>query len=123
MMKFCIFLLQLALLVIVSEIGQWLAAFLRLPIPGNVTGMILLFLLLMTGIIKLEWIEISSNFLIRHLSFFFIPFAVGLMNLGGLLSSFAAPMLLILTVSPLLALAASAAIVQKLGQKRREYSK
>lgn len=64
----------------------WLADFavivLDMPVPGNVLGIIALFLLLCAGIVKESWISEAAPFLLRHLVFFFIPVAVGLMNWG-----------------------------------------
>lgn len=76
--------LQLAGLWVLNELGYILVGWLHLPVPGNMMGMLLLFILLATGIIRLEWIERASSFLIRHLAFFFIPVAVGLMEFGPL---------------------------------------
>src|SRR5690625_7742139 len=58
--------------------------YLHMPIPGNVLGMIILFMSLVTGVIKLEWIDGAASFLLKHLVFFFIPITVGMMTLGSL---------------------------------------
>lgn len=78
--------LQLVGLWALNELGYILAEWLHLPVPGNVMGMLLLFALLVTGIVRLEWIERAASLLIRHLAFFFIPVAVGLMDFGPLFS-------------------------------------
>jgi len=54
-----------------------------IPIPGNVLGIIVLFFLLLTGIVKESHISLAAEFLLRHLVFFFVPIAVGLMQWGG----------------------------------------
>ena len=54
-----------------------------IPIPGNVLGIIVLFLLLLTGIVKESHISLAAEFLLRHLVFFFVPIAVGLMQWGS----------------------------------------
>ena len=56
---------------------------LNLPVPGNVLGIVLLFLLLASGIVKEQHISGAAEFLLRHLVFFFVPIAVGLMEWGG----------------------------------------
>ncbi|MBN2109575.1 MAG: CidA/LrgA family protein [Methanosarcinaceae archaeon] len=53
---------------------------LELPIPGNVLGMVLLLFLLLSGMIRMSMIEDVSNFMLKHLFFFFIPAAVGLIT-------------------------------------------
>lgn len=63
--------------------ADWLARTLALPIPGNVLGIVALFALLCTGLVKESWISGAASFLLGHLVFFFVPIAVGLMNWGG----------------------------------------
>lgn len=60
--------------------GEILSKLLNLPIPGSIVGMILLFVLLTSNIIKVEKIENLANFFLDHLAFFFIPASVGLMT-------------------------------------------
>ena len=60
--------------------GEIISKLLNLPIPGNIIGMILLFVLLTSNIIKVEKVENLANFFLDHLAFFFIPASVGLMT-------------------------------------------
>lgn len=60
--------------------GEIISKLLGIPIPGNIIGMILLFLLLSTNIIKVEKVENLSTFFLDHLAFFFLPASVGLMT-------------------------------------------
>nr|WP_092073006.1 CidA/LrgA family protein [Dendrosporobacter quercicolus]NSL48812.1 CidA/LrgA family protein [Dendrosporobacter quercicolus DSM 1736]SDM52755.1 holin-like protein [Dendrosporobacter quercicolus] len=78
---------QLLLLCLVYWTGSQIVLWLRLPVPGTVAGMLLLFVLLSAGIIKLQHIQLATDFLLKHMLFFFIPIAVGLMNWGGLFRS------------------------------------
>jgi holin-like protein len=48
--------------------------------PGNIIGMLLLFILLSTNIIKLNMVEDTGNLLIKYMGLFFIPLAVGTIN-------------------------------------------
>ncbi|MCD8501209.1 MAG: CidA/LrgA family protein [Bacillaceae bacterium] len=87
MKNILVIIIQLFFLWIINEIGYWIVEALKLPIPGNVLGMVLLFTLLATGVISLKWVEQASSALIKHLAFFFIPIAVGLMNFGPLFAN------------------------------------
>lgn len=78
------FISQVIILWVIYWIGCQITLLSGLPIPGNVFGMILLFGLLCCGIIKLQHIQLATDFLLKHMIFFFIPFAVGLMNWGSL---------------------------------------
>lgn len=84
MKKAIIVVLQILFLLFLNELGYIIVNLLHLPVPGNVVGMILLFILLLTGAVKLSWVEAASSLLIKHLAFFFIPIAVGLMTFGSL---------------------------------------
>ena len=78
------FVMQLFILCAVYWVGELTVQTLGLPIPGNVVGIVLLFFLLLTGVVKLEYVEVAAGYLLRHMLFFFIPLAVGLMNWGQL---------------------------------------
>ena len=80
------FILQVTGLILINKAGFYFVDLFDLMIPGNVVGMIILFLLLWTGAVRLEWFEGAADFLVRHLSFFFVSISVGLMTLGGLLA-------------------------------------
>lgn len=75
---------QIFILWLIYQIGNLLVSFLNIPLPGNVFGMIILFLLLSFNIVKVSWIKEGTEILLKHLAFFFIPIAVGLMAWGEL---------------------------------------
>lgn len=76
--KLVIITLQLALLVLINGAGYMLAHGLSLRLPGNLVGMVILLALLSSRLVRLEWIQEGASILTRHLAFFFIPIAVGL---------------------------------------------
>ncbi|MGL4820174.1 MAG: CidA/LrgA family protein [Bacilli bacterium] len=80
--------LLVALLIFISanELGYWIVDLSGVPIPGNVVGMLLVFILLLSGVLPLSRVERLADFLLKHLAFFFIPIAVGLMAYGSLLA-------------------------------------
>ena len=75
---------QVFLLWMIFWAGTEIVNFTHLPLPGNVMGMLLLFVLLLTGIVKPIHIESATNLLLKHMSFLFVPIAVGLMDWGNL---------------------------------------
>ena len=76
-------LLQTAILTAILVGCDQLTRLTGIPLPGNVLGVIVLFFLLLTGIIKESHISLAAEFLLRHLVFFFVPIAVGLMQWGS----------------------------------------
>ena len=90
---------QTVLLWLVFRCGSYLVGVLHLALPGNVAGMLLMFGLLATGIVKPAWIEVGGGFLLKHFAFFFIPISVGLMAFGPLMRQSGLTLLAILMVS------------------------
>ena len=111
--------LQIGALFLVFRLGEWGVARLHLPLPGNIVGMLLLFGLLAAGLVRESWIHEGANLLTKHLAFFFIPIAVGLMQWGPLFRREGHWLLLALVVSTLSALLASAGLVQVVGAHSR----
>lgn len=76
--KLVILISQLAFLAVIDRAGYMLAHALSLRLPGNLLGMLILLALLSIRVVRLEWIQEGASILTRHLAFFFIPIAVGL---------------------------------------------
>ena len=89
------YLRQLMIVLIPYVLGTVLQLTLKLPIPGSVIGLILLFLGLQIGIVKIEMIEELCEFLLSNMSFLFIPAGVGLMTAFGVLKGKWIPFMII----------------------------
>lgn len=96
--------LQIGILSLIFRAGQWGVAQFHVPLPGNILGMLLLFGLLSLGLVREAWIQEGATLLTKHLAFFFIPIAVGLMEWGSLFRREGHWLLLALVVSTLAAL-------------------
>ncbi|MFE4199615.1 CidA/LrgA family holin-like protein [Aneurinibacillus aneurinilyticus] len=77
--------IQIVFLYSLNELGNFAVEAFHIPIPGTLIGLLILFILLSAKVLPLQWVEEASSLLLRHLSFFFIPIAVGLMSYGDLL--------------------------------------
>lgn len=67
------YLKQLAGIFLICVIGQFFSDLIGNVIPGNVLAMILLFILLLSKIIKLEHIAETSDYLLANMAFLFLP--------------------------------------------------
>lgn len=76
---------EFSIILIIYFLGELLQKISGLPIPDNVVGMLILFLGLYTGIIKLKMIGKISDFLLDNLAFFFLPAGVSLITCFALL--------------------------------------
>lgn len=97
--------LGFALLLFFNLLGLLLQRSLNIPFPPNVLGMVLLLLCLMTGLVKLHWIEPAAHFLLRHMMLFFVPFVIASVTLLPLLKANWLSLVVGVVVSTLLTLA------------------
>lgn len=100
------------IILVLYFIGELIAKTLNIPIPGNIIAMILLFLSLCTGIIKVEKVESISSFFLDHLAFFFIPAGVGLMNSFDSIKSSAIQIVIICIVTTIIVMGVTGIVVQ-----------
>jgi holin-like protein len=112
-----LFLSQLLMLLSIYLGANYIVDLINLPIPGSVLGMILLFVSLSMGIVKLNHIEKAAEFLIKHLALFFVPYAVGLMSYGDLIKTSGWKLLLMIVGSTVIGLVVTSGITQYLSSK------
>ena len=97
----------LAWLLVFQSAGELLARGLKLPFPGPVVGMLLLFLTLRFEAVR-EPVSTCADFLLSHLSLLFVPVGVGVMTHLSLVSQFGFRMLAVIVLSTLAGLAVTA---------------
>ena len=88
------------------------------PIPGNVIGMVILFLLLYLKVIKEEQISTISNFFLEHLAFFFIPAGVGLISSFSVIKNIWLQLLIVCFVTTAITMICTGLVVQKIANKK-----
>ena len=60
-------------------LGDSIQAFLNIPVPGSIIGLVLLFTCLQFKIIKLKQVETVGTWLKNNMAFLFVPITVGIM--------------------------------------------
>lgn len=106
------YLLQTGIILLVTWVGEFLAQVLPLPIPGSIYGMVLLFFLLVTKIIKVNQVENVGNFLLTILPFLFISNCVSLMDSMGLLGKNIVIIVIVTVVSTLAVMVITGGVAQ-----------
>ena len=106
--EFMKIILQIGVVLAICLLGEGVSLLLPIPFPGSVIAMILLFLLLLSGLLRPEHIRQKSDFLLQNMAFFFIPAGVGIMEYAEDLLPFLLPLLLICVITTVLTFAASA---------------
>lgn len=108
------YLRQLSIIFLISLISELLNSLIDLPIPASVYGIVILFLLLLCGAIRVEQIKEVSSFLIEAMPLMFIPAVAGLMESFGLLIPDLTAYIVIIVVSTVAVMAVSGLVTQSI---------
>lgn len=106
------FLRQFIIILVISFIGELLKYILPLPVPASIYGMVILFVGLLTGLIKLENVREAGRFLIEIMPVMFIPAGVGLVASWGVLSPILVPVTAITVVALITVMAVTGRLAQ-----------
>ncbi|MEJ8778818.1 CidA/LrgA family protein [Pseudogracilibacillus sp. ICA-222130] len=108
---------QIALLFCFYYIGVFIQQSLGLFIPGSVIGLVLMFLCLIGGIVKVNWISAGASVMVTHLALFFIPATVGILNYYKLFAGKGVLLLVITIISSILVMGISGFVSERLAKK------
>ena len=110
---------QFGIILGVTCAGEIIKYFVPLPVPGSIYGLLLMLIFLMSGIIKLEQVKETAEFLIEIMPLMFIPAGVGLMNSWGKLASVLVPVCIITAVTIITVMIATGRMSQWIIRKSR----
>lgn len=68
------------IILFMQSLGTFITDYFDFILPGNLTGLVLLFLSLLLKIVKLEAVEEAANLLLDNMMALFIPLNVGLIT-------------------------------------------
>jgi holin-like protein len=108
----------LTVLLVCQLVGEITVVALRLPVPGPVVGMALLFAALIVRGAVADQLRDTANGLLRHLSLLFVPAGVGVMAHLGRLTEEWLPITVSLVFSTLLTIAVTAIVMRALLARR-----
>lgn len=117
------YLKQFLVIMIISFVGELLKIFLPLPVPASIYGMIILFILLETGLVKLGSVKGVGDFLIEIMPVMFIPAGVGLLESWGVLQPIIVRVIsatLVTTITVMVASGLAAQTIIRKGGKKDE---
>lgn len=106
------YLRQFMIILLVSFWGELLKYVIPLPVPASIYGLVILFILLETGILKLDAVKETAVFLIEIMPLMFIPAGVGLMESWGDLNSMLVEVVVIILVSTVLVMGVSGKVTE-----------
>src|SRR5690625_2344645 len=94
--------IHIFILYLFNIVGTGIKDFLNLSVPGSVIGLLLLFILLISNVLKVEWIEEGAQFFVNNLVFFFILSTVGVINYFDFFKGKIIELILIVLISTIL---------------------
>ena len=103
---------EIAVLLAIYFVGCQIAAWLQVPIPGGVMGMILLLLAFALGWVKPATLQLGAGVLMAEMLLFFIPALMSLLDHGALVRDEGWRILLVIGVSTLLVMIVTAFTVE-----------
>lgn len=105
--------LQVILYIAFFLAAQQLVDLLHLPLPANIVGMLLMLALIMLRVLPLNWVKAGSRWLLAEMLLFFVPAVVAVVNYSQLLRVEGWRIMLVIGISTLLVLAATALVVER----------
>ena len=112
------YLRQFLLILLISFIGELLHEVLPLPVPASVYGFAILFIGLLSGVIKLAHVKDTGKLLIEIMPVMFIPAGVGLLESWPQLAPIGVPVAVITLISTVVVMVISGKIIHKEAQRK-----
>ena len=100
--------------------GEALQRLLPLPIPASVWGLVLLFLSLCFGLVKLEWVKETGEFLRSIMPLLFVSPTVGIVEHWDLIQPRLLPIVLVLVATTAMTFGIAGKITQRMLKKGGE---
>ncbi|TXZ74856.1 CidA/LrgA family protein [Vibrio mimicus] len=107
-------LIQVAALSLIWFFSDWLVNQFHLPLPANLTGMLLLLFLVVIKVVNVEWFRRGASWLLAEMLLFFVPAVVAVVNYQDLMRQEGIKIGVVLVASTILVIASTAWIVDKM---------
>ena len=104
---------QIALLAAIWLLADAAVRTFHLPLPANLTGMLLLLACILLGVVKAQWFEAGARWLLAEMLLFFVPAVVAVVNYQDLLLQEGWRIMLVLLISTTLVLGTTALVVDR----------
>jgi len=115
------FIREIVIIILILSAGLVLERI--IPFPGSLISMILFTVLLLTGALKEEYFrEGISDFILRNLSFFFLPPAVRILESLDLLQGVWIKLIIIMIISNALVMGVTGMVVQFLLREEKNHA-
>lgn len=110
------FMKQFGVILAITFFGEVLRYVIPLPIPASIYGLVLMLLALKSGVVKLDQVKETGDFLIEIMPMMFIPAAVGLLVSWDSLKEIWLPVVVITLLTTIIVIAVSGLVTQWIGR-------
>ncbi|MDO4161223.1 MAG: CidA/LrgA family protein [Prevotellaceae bacterium] len=107
---------QCAILFGCLALGELIIYLTHIQLPSSIIGMLLLTLFLKLKVIRLEWVQGLSDFLVANIGFFFVPPGVAIMLYFDIIEAQLIPIVVASAISTVLVLAVTGWVHQFYGK-------
>lgn len=114
------YLSQFGIILFISLLGEVIHHILPLPIPASVYGLVMLFIALMTGIVKLRQVEKAADILIELMPLFFVPPGVSLITSWADISGLIIPFIITVFVTTVVVMGVTGRVTQAVMRRGKE---
>ncbi|MBV4412085.1 CidA/LrgA family protein [Enterobacteriaceae bacterium YMB-R22] len=106
--------LQLIIYIVIFIIAGQLVDYFSIPLPANIIGMLLLFIMIIIGLLPVKFVKQGATFLLSEMLLFFVPAVVAIINYFDILEKEGIRIIAVIALSTIIVLATTAWVVDKL---------
>lgn len=110
---------QFLLILLISFVSEILHALIPLPVPASIYGLVILFTLLCTKLVKLEHVEGAGEFLLKIMPMLFIPAGGGVAVAAELIYANLWVVLIAMTLSTAFVMIVTGLIAQAMTKRKK----
>lgn len=111
---------QVSVILGFTLVGEVLQRVLPVTIPASVYGLVLLFLALSTGLVKLEKVKEAGDFLRSLLPVLFVGPTVGILENWGVIRQELVPLVILILATTMVTYGVSGMVTQRMNRKEEE---
>lgn len=114
------YLKQFLIILAITLVGEVLSYVIPAGIPASIYGLVILFTLLCTGVLKLESVRETGKFLVEIMGLMFVPATVGIIDCWDMFASSLALNLIAVSVVTVLVMGLSGLVAQAVIRRGRK---
>ncbi len=103
---------EFIIIFMINYAGIIISKIFKLPIPGTIIGMILFFILLYTGLLKVKKVEGAVNVLLLNMTILFMPPTVKILDTAHILQGQFIKVLFLIVITTFITMGVTGKIVQ-----------